>query len=56
MDFKLRVVGEYLAGEGSMNGIAVRHGICYSLLDMWVKKFQRGELVDACVYRPGPRL
>lgn len=46
VDFKLQLVGEYLTGEGSLKGIAGRHGVNHTTLLYWVNKQQRGELTD----------
>jgi len=46
VEFKLRLVHEYLAGEGSLKGIAGRHDLNHSVLVYWLKKYQRGELTD----------
>ncbi len=43
-EFKLRLVEAYLAGEGSANGLARQHGVCRSLLMIWVEKYRKGEL------------
>ena len=46
VEFKLQLVREYLAGEGSLKGIAGRHDLNHSLLIYWLRKYQRGELTD----------
>ncbi len=46
VDFKLQLVRAYLAGEGSLKGIAGRHDINHSLLIYWLRKHERGELTD----------
>jgi transposase-like protein len=46
VDFKLQLITDYLAGEGSLKGIANRHGVNHSTLLYWLKKHQRGELTD----------
>lgn len=43
-EFKLQLVQSYLDGEGSVKGIASRHGIGHSLLLLWIDKYRRGEL------------
>ncbi len=43
-EFKLRLVESYLAGDGSLKGLATRAGIDHSLLHYWVKRYQIGEL------------
>ena len=45
-EFKLQLVQAYLDGEGSVKGIATRHGIGHSLLLLWIDKYQRGELTE----------
>ena len=46
VEFKLQLIREYLAGEGSLKGIAGRHDLNHSVLIYWLKKYQRGELTD----------
>src|SRR5690242_14871849 len=46
IDFKLQLVRSYLAGEGSLKGIAGQHQINHSLLLYWLRKYQAGELTD----------
>jgi transposase len=46
VEFKLQLVREYLAGEGSLKGIANRHQLNHSVLVYWIKKYQRGELAE----------
>jgi putative transposase len=41
-EFKIRLVQSYLAGEGTLKGLARKHGIYHSLLRLWVCKYQRG--------------
>jgi transposase-like protein len=41
-EFKIRLVQSYLAGEGTLKGLARQHGIYHSLLRLWVGKYQRG--------------
>ncbi|MEO7962486.1 MAG: transposase [Gemmatimonadaceae bacterium] len=43
MEFKLRLLEEFLAGTGSVKAIAVAAGINHSLLLYWIDKYQRGE-------------
>ena len=43
-EFKLRLVEAYLAGEGSIKGLATRAGIDHSLLHYWIGKYRAGEL------------
>jgi transposase len=44
VEFKLQLVQAYLAGEGSLKGIAARHDLNHSLLVYWLKKYHQGEL------------
>jgi transposase len=44
--FKLQLVHAYLNGEGSYKELAARHGIGHSLLLLWVRKFQAGEITE----------
>jgi transposase len=46
VEFKLQLVRAYLAGEGSLKGLAGRHEINHTVLLYWIKKFQQGELTD----------
>jgi transposase-like protein len=43
-EFKLRLVESYLAGDGSLKGLATQAGIDHSLLHHWVKRYHAGEL------------
>ncbi len=43
-EFKLGVVEAYLAGEGSLKGLATRAGVDHSLLHYWIGKHRAGEL------------
>ncbi len=43
-EFKLRLVEAFLAGEGSMKGLATRAGIEHSLLYYWIGKYREGAL------------
>jgi transposase-like protein len=43
-DFKLQLVEAYLAGAGSIKGIATGAGIEHSLLHYWIAKYRVGEL------------
>jgi len=43
-EFKLQLVEAYLAGEGSIKGLANRAGIDHSLLHYWLGKYRVGEL------------
>lgn len=45
-EFKIRVVQSYLAGEGTLKGLARQHGIYHSLLRLWVDKYQRGHFEE----------
>lgn len=46
IDFKRQVVGEYLAGEVSLQGLAKRHRICRNLIRLWLTKFEAGEFSE----------
>ncbi len=41
-EFKIRLVQSYLSGEGSIKGLARQHGICHSLLRLWIEKYRKG--------------
>ena len=43
-EFKLGVGEAYLAGEGSLKGLATKAGVDHSLVHYWVKKYHAGEL------------
>ena len=43
-EFKLQLVRAYLAGEGSLKGIASQHGVNHTTLLYWVNQQQRGDL------------
>ncbi|MBK6488512.1 MAG: transposase [Gemmatimonadetes bacterium] len=43
-EFKLQLVEAYLAGEGSIKGLANRAGLDHSLLHYWIGKYRAGEL------------
>ncbi len=43
-EFKLQLVEAYLAGEGSLRGLATHAGLDHSLLHYWVAKYRAGEL------------
>ncbi len=43
-EFKLGVVEAYLAGEGSLKGVATKDGVDHSLVHYWLKKYHSGEL------------
>ena len=43
-EFKLGVVEAYLAGEGSLKGLATKAGVDHSLVQYWLKKYHAGEL------------
>jgi transposase len=43
-EFKLRLGESYLAGNGSLKGLAFQAGIEHSLLHYWVKRYHAGEL------------
>ena len=45
-EFKIRLVQSYLAGEGTLKGLARQHGIYHSLLRLWVGKYQRGHFEE----------
>jgi transposase len=38
------VVEAYLAGEGSLKGLATKAGVDHSLVHYWLKKYHAGEL------------
>ncbi len=38
------VIEAYLAGEGSLKGLATKAGIDHSLVHYWLKKYHAGEL------------
>jgi transposase-like protein len=42
--FKLGVMEAYLAGEGSLKGLATKAGVDHSLVHYWLKKYHAGEL------------
>ena len=44
IQFKLGVVEAYLAGEGSLKGLATKAGVDHSLVHYWLKKYHAGEL------------
>ncbi len=46
VEFKLQLVREYLAGEGSLKGIADRYHLNHSVLIYWLRKYERGELAQ----------
>jgi transposase len=41
-EFKVRLVQSYLAGEGTIKGLARQHGIYHSLLRLWIEKYRKG--------------
>ena len=41
-EFKIRLVQSYMAGEGTIKGLARQHGICHSLLHLWIEKYRKG--------------
>lgn len=43
-EFKLGVVEAYLAGEGSLKGLATNAGVDHSLVTYWLTKYHTGEL------------
>ena len=43
-EFELRLVDPYLAGDGSIKGLATTAGIDHSLLLYWINKYRAGEL------------
>ena len=43
-EFELRLVEAFLAGEGSMKGLATQAGINHSLLHYWLGKYREGTL------------
>ena len=46
-EFKIQLVQAYLDGEGSVRKIATRHGVPHSLLAIWIRKYEAGELAEA---------
>ena len=45
-EFKIQLVQAYLDGEGSVRKIATRHGVPHSLLAIWIRKYEAGELAE----------
>ena len=45
-EFKIQLVQEYLDGEGSVRKIATRRGVPHTLLPIWIKKYEAGELTQ----------
>jgi transposase-like protein len=45
-DFKIQLVQAYLEGVGSIRAIANQHGVPHSLLPIWIRKFEAGELSE----------
>jgi transposase-like protein len=45
-EFKIQFVQDYLDGEGSARSIATRHEVPHSLLMIWIKKYEAGELTS----------
>ena len=43
-EFKIQLVQAYLDGEGSARLIATRHEVPHSLLMVWIKKYEAGDL------------
>jgi len=43
-EFKVRIVQSYLAGEGTIKGLARQHGVYHSLLRQWVDKYRKGHI------------
>jgi transposase len=41
-EFKVRLVQSYLAGEGTIKGLARQHGIYHSLFRLWIKQYRKG--------------
>jgi transposase-like protein len=39
-EFKIRLVQSYLAGEGTIKGIARQHGIYHNLFRLWVEEYE----------------
>ena len=44
-EFKIQLVQAYLGGEGSARSIATRHEVPHSLLMVWIKKYEAGDLI-----------
>jgi transposase-like protein len=51
VEFKLRLVERYLAGEGSAKGLAGQAGLSHALLLRWTEQFRRGALSVALQQR-----
>ena len=45
-EFKIQLAQAYLDGEGSVRKIATRHAVPHSLLVIWIKKYEAGELTQ----------
>lgn len=45
IEFKRQVAQEFLGGE-SLHGLAKSHGICRSLIRIWVGKYEEGAFGD----------
>jgi transposase-like protein len=45
-DFKIQLVQGYLDGVGSIGAIANQHGVPHSLLPIWIRKLEAGELAE----------
>lgn len=41
-EFKIRLVRTYLAGEGTIKGLARQYSICHSLLRLWIENYRLG--------------
>lgn len=42
VEFKRRLVQEYLSGEESLHGLAKRHDVCRNLIRVWIEKYEAG--------------
>ena len=54
-EFKIQLVQAYLDGEGSARSIATRHEVPHSLLMVWIKKYEAGDLTRE-IHLQGRRL
>ena len=50
-EFKIQLVQAYLDGEGSARSIATRHEVPHSLLMVWIKKYEAGDLTSPLCQR-----
>ena len=45
-EFKIRLAQTYLAGEGTIKGLARQHSIVPGLLRLWIEKYRRGHFEE----------